>query len=317
MPTSSPHKSTTTSQHAILNSAQPLSQLLAKPTPFLFFTGKGGVGKTSIAAATALALASQPTCASQKSAKVLIISTDPASNLDQVLGLKLTNHPQAVPSTPNLFALNIDPKLETANYIRETLAAQPADTDPEHLALLEEDLRSPCTEEIAVFRAFARTVAHASAELAILDTAPTGHTLLLIDATQAYHRELSRQTQSSTQPNEILQLLPRLQDPTFTKILIITHAETTPAQEAHSLQQDLKRAQITPTAWVINHSLAASHSQTPIHHSTLLARATSELSIVDHITSKLAGDLPTYLVPWQLEEPTGAANLLTLATSAH
>ena len=120
--------------------------------------------------------------------------------------------------------------------------------------LLAEDLRSPCTDEIAVFQAFARLVDLAEDGFVVLDTAPTGHTILLLDAAQAYHREVSRSMQD--QPTAVRLLLPRLRDPVFTQILIITLPEATPVLEAAKLQQDLQRAGITPAAWIINQSLA-------------------------------------------------------------
>ncbi len=135
-------------------------------------------------------------------------------------------------------------------------------------ALLEEDLRSPCTEEIAVFRAFARTVAQGKDAFVVLDTAPTGHTLLLLDATESYHREIARK--ASDLPEEVQQLLPRLRDADYTRVLVVTLPEATPVHEAASLQEDLRRAHIEPFGWVINQSFAESGSRDPL----LVARGT-------------------------------------------
>ncbi len=149
-------------------------------------------------------------------------------------------------------------------------------------ALLEEDLRSPCTEEIAVFRAFARIVAGGKDRFVVLDTAPTGHTLLLLDATKSYHREIA--SKASDLPEEVKQLLPRLRDPNFTRVFLVTLPEATPVHEAARLQTDLKRAQIEPFAWVINLSIARAHSSYPV----LLARGRDEAPHIREVSEKLS-----------------------------
>ncbi|MEP7347205.1 MAG: ArsA-related P-loop ATPase, partial [Gemmatimonadaceae bacterium] len=158
-------------------------------------------------------------------------------------------------------------------------------------ALLEEDLRSPCTEEIAVFRAFARTVAQAEDGFVVLDTAPTGHTLLLLDAAASYHREVARTTGTHI-PSEVRELLPRLRDPAFSKLLLVTLAEMTPVREAARLQEDLRRAGIEPFGWIVNASLAASDTK----HSLLAARARLELARLREIVADLAER--AWLLPW-------------------
>jgi arsenite/tail-anchored protein-transporting ATPase len=194
--------------------------------------GKGGVGKTTVAVAVATALA-------KRGLSVHLTTTDPAGDV--------------VPNRtlPNLRVSRIDPAAETKAYVAEALRTAGAALDDAGRALLEEDLRSPCTEEVAVFRAFARVVGEASSS--VVDTAPTGHTLLLLDAAEAYHREVLRT--AGRAPEEVRQLLPRLRDPDFTRILVVTLAEATPVQEAAALQADLARAGIRPFAWVINQSL--------------------------------------------------------------
>jgi arsenite-transporting ATPase len=170
--------------------------------------------------------------------------------------------------------------------------------------LLEEDLRSPCTEEIAVFRAFARIVAQGQDRFVVLDTAPTGHTLLLLDATEAYHREIARK--ASRLPEEVLQLLPRLRDPRFTRVLVVTLPEATPVHEAAALQADLRRAQIEPFAWVINQSFARTETRDPL----LLARGAGERPFIQEVTRDCARR--TAIVPWVPEEPVGPAKLQQL-----
>jgi arsenite-transporting ATPase len=199
--------------------------------------GKGGVGKTTIAAKVARKLA-------ERGHRVLLTTTDPAAHVADAAG--------EVPE--NLEVSRIDPEEEVAKYREKVLATTGATLDADGLALLEEDLASPCTEEIAVFQAFARTVNQATDRIVVMDTAPTGHTILLLDAAQSFHKEVSRQAQSV--PDEVLNLLPRLRDPAFTRILICTLPEATPVHEAAQLQSDLRRAEIEPFAWVVNQSFA-------------------------------------------------------------
>ncbi|MEO0018502.1 MAG: Arsenical pump-driving ATPase [Verrucomicrobiota bacterium] len=197
------------------------------------------------AAAIALMLA-------QRGHAVHLSTTDPAAHLAQNLAGQVAG----------LTLGKIDPAAETAAYQAEVMAAQGAAMDEASRALLAEDLRSPCAEEIAVFRAFAREVGQGTKRFVVLDTAPTGHTLLLLDASEAYQRELEGQARSS-QPEEVLRLLERLRDPAYTRMVLVTLPEATPVHEAAELQDDLRRAQIEPFAWIINQSLLHSGSCDP------------------------------------------------------
>jgi arsenite-transporting ATPase len=207
----------------------------------------------------------------------------------------------------NLTLSRIDPAAETAAYTQEVLGTQGGRMDEAGRALLEEDLRSPCTEEIAVFRAFAREVGRGKDRFVVLDTAPTGHTLLLLDASQAYQRELERQARS-TQPEEVMHLLESLRDPEYTRILLVTLPEATPVHEAAALQEDLRRARIEPYAWVINQSLLQSGTSDPL----LCLREQNEHRYIDEVAGRLAPR--TVLLPWQPEEPSGSGPLLRLAS---
>ena len=243
--------------------------------------GKGGVGKTTMAAALARALAA-------RGAAVHLSTTDPAAHVEGAVG---SDRP------PTLRVSRIDPVAETAAYSAEVIAAAEAGAaaagglDADERALLEEDLRSPCTEEIAVFRAFARTVAEATDGFVVLDTAPTGHTLLLLDAAESYHREVAR-TQGAHIPEAVRALLPRLRDGRFTKMLLVTLAESTPVHEAERLQGDLARAGITPYGWIVNASLAASGTNDPL----LAARARLEAPHLARVRDALAKR--AWLVGW-------------------
>ena len=253
--------------------------------------GKGGVGKTTVAAAIAVMLA-------KRGHSVHLSTTDPAAHVAQTLHGKVEG----------LTLSKIDPAAETAAYQGEVMQAQGAAMDEAGRALLEEDLRSPCTEEIAVFRAFAREVGRGTGRFVVLDTAPTGHTLLLLDASEAYQRELERQARS-TQPEEVLKLLERLRDPDFTRILLVTLPEATPVHEAAALQEDLRRAHIEPFAWVINQSLLNSGSCDPL----LQCREASEHRYLREVVEKQAKR--TAWLPWQAEEPVGPEALLHLANT--
>ena len=181
--------------------------------------GKGGVGKTTLAAAVAVAL-------TDRGHEVTLSTTDPAAHVGEALA-------GAVPS--GLRVERIDPVRETARYSAEVLRTATG-LDDEGRTLLQEDLRSPCTEEIAVFRAFARTVDQARERIVVLDTAPTGHTLLLLDAAQGYHREVQRT--NAQVPDEVSELLARLRDPHFAGVLVVTLPESTPVHEAERLQSN-------------------------------------------------------------------------------
>ncbi|MHB1874752.1 MAG: ArsA-related P-loop ATPase, partial [Streptosporangiaceae bacterium] len=248
--------------------------------------GKGGVGKTTVAAAVAAELA-------RRGHEVELTTTDPAAHLDAVLGDE--------DAAGMLRLSRIDPDEVTAAYVAEVLASAGAGLDSPALAVLEEDLRSPCTAEIAVFRAFAAAVAGAAERFVVLDTAPTGHTLLLLDAARAYHREAGRQ--AGTVPPEVEALLGRLGDPAFTHVLVVTLPEATPIHEAAALQADLRRAGIEPAAWVINQSLHAARVTDPL----LVARAAAESRHIAEAAASHASRLA--IVPMLPEPPTGAAGL--------
>ena len=247
---------------------------LARPGRGVIMTmGKGGVGKTTLAVTLARALA-------RLGHRVHLSTTDPAAHVADAVGGDIPE---------GLTVGRIDPVIETGRYRDEVVAAAEP-LDEEQRQLLEEDLRSPCTEEIAVFRAFARTVAGAADGFVVLDTAPTGHTLLLLDAAQSYHREIARST--GQVPEAVRLLLGRLRDQSYTRILVVTLAESTPVLEAARLQEDLRRAQIEPYGWVINASLAASGTRDPV----LGARARLEFPHIQQVRRDLSNR--TWLVPW-------------------
>lgn len=253
--------------------------------------GKGGVGKTTIAASIAAELAS-------RGHQVHLSTTDPAAHVAATLAGELQN----------LQISRIDPITETKAYVDRVMANRGARLDEAGRALLAEDLRSPCYEEVAVFTAFTRIVAQARSKFVILDTAPTGHSLLLLDATGSYHRQVvSAEAGGDHASTRIVTPLMKLRDPEYSKILLVTLAETTPVSEAARLQDDLRRAQIEPFAWVINSSLAATGSADPC----LRQRVLAELEQIEAVRARYAQRVA--IVPWATEEPVGPARLLALA----
>ena len=249
--------------------------------------GKGGVGKTTIAAAIAVELAA-------RGLPVHLTTTDPAAHVTMTLETEVRG----------LKVSRIDPKAAIQEYRQRTLEGAKAKLDASKLALMEEDLRSPCTEEVAVFHAFSRIVSAAQREIVVMDTAPTGHTLLLLDATGAYHREIMRNFGARVASTP----LTRLRDPAYTKVLVVTLPEPTPVLEAEQLQTELRRAGIEPFAWVINASMAAARPTDPI----LVQRAQFEFEQIHIVQERCAQRV--VIVPWQTEEPVGPERLRQLAT---
>ena len=249
--------------------------------------GKGGVGKTTVAAAIAVALAG-------RGHPVTLTTTDPAAHVAD-----------ALPDPPrNLTVTRIDPAAETASYMRSVLASAGKDLDEQAYALLEEDLRSPCTVEVAVFQAFARTVAAAIDRYVVIDTAPTGHTVLLLDSSRSFTRQLAAQSGVLSDP--AARLLDTLTDAAHTRILLVTVPEATPVHEAAKLQADLARAGIAPFGWVVNASLAATTTTDPV----LQARARQERRWVSEV-GRLSGRPPAIL-GWSSRPPVGAESLAAL-----
>lgn len=227
----------------------------------------------------------------EKGHRVHLTTTDPAAHLDFMFPNQ--NH-----DVKELLTISkIDPKAEVKAYSQEVLSKALEELEEEELAYLEEDLKSPCTEEIAVFRAFAEVVAKSEGEIVIIDTAPTGHTLLLLDAAQSYHKELVRST--GEVPESVAKLLPRLRNPKETSVVIVTLAEATPVLEAQRLQEDLKRANIEPKWWVINQSLYATETIDPV----LRGRAHAEKTWIQKVQQELASHCA--VIPWQPEEKIG------------
>jgi arsenite-transporting ATPase len=232
---------------------------------------------------------------------VHLTTTDPAAHLEFAFQNSELN---------DLLTISrINPIEQVETYKAEVLSKVSNELNEEALAYIDEDLNSPCTEEIAVFRAFAEVVARSEVEIVVIDTAPTGHTLLLLDAAQSYHKELARSTGEI--PESVKTLLPRLRNPKETSVVIVTLAEATPVLEASRLQDDLKRADIVPKWWVINQSLYATETRDPI----LKGRAQAEEGWIHKVTSELEGKCA--IVPLMSEENKGYEQLKTFIYATH
>lgn len=251
----------------------------------IFTMGKGGVGKTTIASAIALGIA-------KKGQKVHLTTTDPAAHLKYVIN-----------ETNGITMSHIDEKLELTKYQEEVLSRARETMSKEDIAYVEEDLRSPCTQEIAVFRAFADVVEKSEDQVVVIDTAPTGHTLLLLDSTQSYNQEM-RRSQGDI-PESAKKLLPRLRNVDETAVIIVTLAEATPVYEAMRLEEDLKRANINTKWWVINSSLY--HARTT--NVLLSAKASNEIEWINKVDSHTNGQFA--VISWRADEIKGE-KLLTV-----
>jgi arsenite-transporting ATPase len=263
-------------------------ELAAAGHGLVMVMGKGGVGKTTVAAALALGLL-------QRGKTVHLSTTDPAAHLAATLGGEV----------PGLTVSGIDPKVETQRYIDKIMAAKSPRLDAAERALLLEDLQSPCTEEVAVFHAFSRIVGEGRSAFVVLDTAPTGHSMLLMDATGAYHRQMTREFEGHAAARIVTPLM-RLQDAAYTKIVLVTLPEATPVSQAAALQDDLRRAGIEPYAWVLNKSVLAAGTRDPL----LGARLAGERKQIERMAAGLARRL--FTLAWLTVPPIGFVELSKL-----
>ncbi len=262
-----------------------IKDYVTRKPKIIFTMGKGGVGKTTVASYIALRLA-------EEGMNVHLTTTDPAAHLNWTFGKDVVD---------GITISRIDPKIEIANYQAEVLAKASETMNEDGLAFVKEDLASPCTEEIAVFRAFASLVETHQDEVIIIDTAPTGHTLLLLDATESYHKEISRS--EGEVPVAVSNLLPRLRDQAYTSVAIVTLAEATPVYEATRLQEDLARAGLHVDWWVVNQSFTNLSLSSPV----LLQKQQAEMKWLAEVGRISENRFVT--IPWTKEAPVGKDGL--------
>lgn len=270
-----------------------IGEIAASGKGLVMVMGKGGAGKTTVAAAVAVGLAS-------RGHTVHLTTTDPAAHLSFVVGAG---------ALPGLSVDRIDPAAETARYIDKIMATKGRDLDDDGKALLREDLASPCTEEVAVFHAFARVVGEARTSFVVIDTAPTGHTLLLLDATGAYHRQMTRHIAEDA-PGRMVTPLMRLQDPAYTRVLLVTLPERTPVSEASALLDDLRRAGIEPYGWVVNKAMAITGTRDPL----LRARIRGEKAQIERVKRDCASRV--YGLDFRPVAPVGLEELRRIVDAA-
>ncbi|GKQ42277.1 arsenical pump-driving ATPase [Companilactobacillus sp. RD055328] len=250
-----------------------VNNLVESDKKIIFTMGKGGVGKTTVAVQIAKGLIN-------KGKTVHLATTDPANHLNffKTDDSKLT-------------VSHIDEKQVLKDYQDEVLSEAKQTMNSDDVDYIEEDLKSPCTQEIAVFRSFAEIVAQDDSDVVVIDTAPTGHTLLLLDSTQSYAKEVQRS--SGAVPQAIVDLLPKLQDPKQTEIIMVTLPETTPVYESTRLNEDLNRASMAHTWWVVNQSMLATNTT----NAELQARAQNEVEWIQKV--KEISDNHFAVMPWE------------------
>lgn len=274
---------------ATLGNHAPLAKLVdelgAKNSGLIMCMGKGGVGKTTIASAIAVGLA-------DAGHKVLLTTTDPAAHLETTLD----------GTVERLEVSRIDPKEAVEEYTSRIMASKGKDLDEAGKAALAEDLKSPCTEEVAVFGQFSKAIGRSRRQFVVVDTAPTGHTLLLLDTTGSYHQQITSQSQGAM---DVTTPLMRLQDSDVTSMVIVSLPEDTPVLEAAELDADLRRADITPKAWVVNQKLTADNDLPPL----LQQRAATQSGPVEAANQHAEA---LYTVPLQQRDPVGLDALRNL-----
>lgn len=253
-----------------------IDDLHASGKKVIFTMGKGGVGKTTMAAAIAKGLA-------KKGEQVHLTTTDPAAHLSMI-----------TEQSEGISLSFIDEKKELEKYKETVLSAIPEEASADDIAYIEEDLKSPCTQEIAVFRAFAEVIDRSKNEIVVVDTAPTGHTLLLLDSTQSYHKEIERS--NGDIPEAVVALLPRLRDASYTEVVIVTLPEITPVYEAKRLSKDLERAGLKIKWWLINSSLYAHETSNTI----MAAKGHQEAEWINHVHKLSNGH--TALIQWHPDD---------------
>ena len=290
-------------------------------TQFLFFSGKGGVGKTTMACATAVAEA-------DSGKRVLIVTTDPASNLADVFEQKIGHAVTAIAGVPGLWAMEIDPDVATAEYTDRTLAPIRELFPEQIVAVMEEQLAGPCTAEVAAFDRFADfldptapalvPVSGDAFDLVIFDTAPTGHTVRLLELPEAWSKSISEAEAGAGQtcigPAAAIaeakvkyeRALAALRDQSLTRFAFVLHPEATAIAETKRAGAELARLGIVTTELIVNGILPAEEAESPF----FAARIAMQQKYLAEIAQQLP--MPTRRVPLLDGEVRGISRLRAL-----
>lgn len=281
-------------------------------TQYLFFTGKGGVGKTSAACATAVSLADQ-------GEKVLLVSTDPASNLQDVFSMELTNKGTVIPAVPNLTVANLDPVQAAAEY-RESVLAPYRGVMPESvIANMEEQLSGSCTVEIAAFNEFSNFITdleiQKSYDHIIFDTAPTGHTLRMLQLPSAWSNFISESTHGASCLGQLSGLeskklvykkaVETLADENYTMLVLVTRPEEAPLKEARRASAELAELGIRNQILVVNGVLFQCDDE--ISEKLYQKQQTALDAMPDELKK-----LPAYQIPLRAYNITGLNNVRSM-----
>ena len=291
-------------------------------TKFLFFSGKGGVGKTTMACTTAVADA-------DAGRRVLIVTTDPASNLADVFEQPIGHAITAIAGVPGLWAMEIDPDKATAEYTDRTLAPIREIFPEQIVAVMEEQLAGPCTAEVAAFDRFADFLDPTAPalvptsgdafDLVIFDTAPTGHTVRLLELPEAWSKSISEAEAGAGQtcigPAAAIaeakvkyeRALAALRDQDRTRFAFVLHPEATAIAETKRAGAELARLGIVTTELIVNGILPAEEASTPFFAS----RIAMQERYLAEIRQQLP--VPTRQVPLLDGEVRGIARLRAMA----
>jgi arsenite-transporting ATPase len=281
--------------------------LPAGQTKAIFFTGKGGVGKTSISCIAALYIA-------QKGVKTLLVTTDPAAHIGEVLDVKVGSRPEKI--TDNLFAVMVNQQEAFQEYKEKVLNEARGKYSEDMIATMEEELNSPCTEEMAAFDKFIQYIEERDYEVVVFDTAPTGHTLRLLDLPFDYAKQVEMMVGATesveakkTAQNRFRDIISTLRDTNRTVFSLVLYPESTPIMESYRAMLDLKEAGIETQLVIANMVLP----EEVCTNSFFRNRKQMQVKYLEEIKKRFS--LPVLQFPLMQEEIKGLNRLNMAATN--
>lgn len=296
-----------------LSVVTPLADVRARLQPnghqrTVFFAGKGGVGKTVASCITAVWLA-------QQGYKTLLLTTDPAAHLGDVLDSPVGDEIAPVAGQPNLWAVNIDPKAAAETYKARILEDARRRGRPESaIAVMEEELNSPCTEEMAAFDKFIEYASLDEWQAVIFDTAPTGHTLRLLELPVDWSKQLDVKIFASVDASaaddvakqRFAKVIDMMRDPQQSTFAFVMYPEATPILEAWRAARELGTVGIQPGLVVANQVIPPHEADTPFTQ----ARRSMQEKYLSDIAGRFG--LPLVQIPLLPREIKGLAMLAEL-----